>query len=84
MNLFNRVFVVVLAGALLVGTVAVLLVALGLVQPVDLAPAPWFADQLVPFTQLDPVSWSWAVGTCLALVLIGLALLILELQATPR
>ena len=83
MNVFNRLLVILLDVALLVATVAVLLVALGLARPVDLAPVPWFADRLVPFTQIDPVSWSWAVGICLALVFAGLVLLVLELRPGP-
>ena len=84
MNVFNRLLIILLDVAMLVAVAAVLLVALGVARPVDLAPTPWFADRLVPFTQLDPVSWSWAVGICLALLLAGLALLVVELRPGPR
>ena len=62
MNVFNRLLIILLDVAMLVVVSAVLLVALGVARPVDLAPTPWFTDRLVPFTQLDPVSWNCAQG----------------------
>ena len=84
MNLFNRLLIVLLALVLLVAAAAVLLVTLGLVQPADLAPAPWFADRLAPFAQLDPAPWGWTVGVCAGLLLVGLLLLVAELRPGPR
>jgi uncharacterized alkaline shock family protein YloU len=83
-NRFNRLVIVLLAMALLVAAAAVLLVTLGLARPTDLAPAPWFADRLAPFAQLDPSSWGWTVGVCLGLVLVGLLLLVAELRPGRR
>lgn len=84
MNVFNRVLVVLLAVALLVGAVAVVLVALGAARPADLAPAPWFADRLTPFTDLDARAWNWTAGVCLALVVGAGLLLVLELRPGRR
>jgi hypothetical protein len=83
-NVFNRVLVVLLAVALLVGVVAVLLVSLGGARPADLAPAPWFADRLGPFAGLDGGVWTWTVGVCVALGVAAVLLLVLELRPGRR
>ena len=84
MNVFNRLLIILLDLLLLVAAGAVLLTALGLTRPEQLALPPWFVDRLVPFTQLDPTSWSWAVGISVVLLLVGLLLLFLELRPGPR
>ncbi len=85
MTLFNRVLIIVLALGLLVASGAVLLTALGVIQPVQVAPAGlWFEDRLAPFTQLDPTLRSWTVGVCLLLLVIALVLLILEVSVRAR
>jgi len=83
-NVFNRVLVVLLAAALLVGAVAALLVALGGARPADLAPAPWFADRLEPFAGRDGGVWTWTVGVCVALGVAAGLLLVLELRPGRR
>jgi hypothetical protein len=83
-SVLNRLLVILLDLLLLVAAGAVLLTALGATQPQQLAPTPWFVDRLVPFTQLDPTSWSWAVGVSFVLILVGLLLLVLELRPAPR
>jgi uncharacterized alkaline shock family protein YloU len=84
MNVFNRALIVLLCLALLVATGAVLLVTLGLVSPAQLAPVPWFQDRLAPFTELDPTTWAQTVAACAVLLLVGLAVLVLELRPGPR
>jgi hypothetical protein len=83
-NIFNRLLVVLLALLLLVAAGAVLLTTLGLTRPEQLAPAPWFVDRLVPFTQLDPTTRGWAVGVGIVLLLLGLLLLVVELRPGAR
>ncbi len=84
MNVFNRLLIILLDLLLLMAAGAVLLTTLGLIRPEQLAPTPWFVDRLAPFTQLDPTSWSWAVGVSSVLLLVGLLLLVLELRPAPR
>lgn len=84
MNVFNRLLLILLDLCLLVAVVAVLLVTGGLARPEQLAPTPWFADRLVPFTRLDPQPANWAVGITIGLGILGLALLALELRPAPR
>jgi hypothetical protein len=84
MGIFNRLLIILLDLLLLVAAGAVLLTALGLTRPEQLEPTPWWVDRLVPFTQLDPTSWSWAVGISSVLLLVGLLLLVLELRPGPR
>jgi hypothetical protein len=83
-NVFNRLLIILLALLLLIAAGAVLMVVLGLIRPEQIAPTPWFADRLVPFTQLDPTSRSWAVGIGILVFLVGLLLLFLELRPGPR
>jgi hypothetical protein len=83
-SVFNRLLIILLALLLLVAAGAVLLTALGVTGPEQLAPTPWFIDRLVPFTQLDPTSWAWVVGVGVVLLLGGLLLLFLELRPGPR
>jgi hypothetical protein len=83
-NVFNRLLIILLALLLLIAVGAVLLVVLGLIRPEQIAPTPWFADRLVPFTQLDPTSRNWAVGISIVVFLVGLLLLFLELRPGPR
>jgi len=83
-NVFNRLLIILLDLLLLVAAGAVLLTTLRVTQPEQLAPIPWFVDRLVPFTQLDPTSWSWTVGVSIVLLLVGLLLLFLELRPGPR
>jgi len=83
-SVFNRLLIILLDLLLLVVAGAVLLTTLGVTPPEQLAPTPWFVDRLVPFTQLDPTSWSWAVGVSIVLLLVGLLLLFLELRPGPR
>jgi hypothetical protein len=71
-NVFNRVLIILLALVLLVAAGAVLLTTLSVTQPAQLSPTAWFVDRLVPFTQLDPTLWSWAVGASIVLLLVGL------------
>ena len=84
MSVFNRLLIILLALLLLTAAGAVLLTVLGVTRPEQLAPTPWFADRLMPYTQLDPTSWSWAVGVSSVLLLVGLLLLVLELRPAPR
>jgi hypothetical protein len=83
-SVFNRLLIILLDLLLLVAAGAVLLTTLGVTQPEQLAPTPWFVDRLAPLTQLDPTSWSWAVGVSIGLLLVGLLLLFLELRPGPR
>jgi len=83
-NVFNRLLIILLDLLLLVVAGAVLLVALGLTRPGQIAPTPWFVDRLVPFTQLDPTTWGWTVGVSIVLLLVGLLLLFFELRLGPR
>jgi hypothetical protein len=84
MNTFNRLLIILLALVLLVAASAALLTTLHVTQPAQVAPSPWFADRLGPFTQLDPTSWGWAVGVCIGLIVVALVLLFLELRPEPR
>lgn len=84
MNLFNRLLVILLALALLLGAGGVLLTTLRVAQPAQLAPGAWFTDRLLPFTQLDPTVWAWTVGVSLGLVALALILLYVELRPEPR
>ncbi len=84
MSVFNRLLIILLDLLLLVAAGAVLLTALGVTQPEQLAPTPWFVNRLVPFTQLDPTSWRRVVGVSVVLLLVGLLLLFLELRPGPR
>ena len=55
---------------------AVLLTTLGVIQPVQVAPAGgWFAERLVPFTQLDSTTWGATVVVTLVLIVLALLLL---------
>jgi len=83
-NIFNRLLIILLDVALLVGAGAVLAVALGLARPDQLAPTAWFAERLAPFAQLDPTNRGWAVAVAVALLLVGLLLLIAELRPGRR
>jgi hypothetical protein len=83
-NIFNRLLIILLAILVLVAAVAVLLTTLGIIQPGTLAPESWFADRLVPFTQLDPTNRTWAIVVSVALVVLALLLLILELRQGQR
>jgi hypothetical protein len=84
MNVFNRVLIILLALVLLVAASAALVTALHVTQPAQVAPSPWFADRLGPFTQLDPTNWGWAVGVCLGLIVVALVLLLFELRPQSR
>jgi uncharacterized alkaline shock family protein YloU len=84
MNTFNRLLIILLALVLLVAAGGVLLTTLRVTQPAQLAPSPWFADRLGPFTQLDPTLFGWTVGVCLVLIVVALVLLFLELRPEPR
>ena len=84
MNVFNRLLIVVLDLLLLIAAGAVLLTAVGVVKPQQLAPTPWLRDRLIPFTQLEPTSWNWTVGASIVLLLLGLLLLFFELRPGPR
>jgi len=84
MNVFNRLLLILLDLLLLVTAGAVLLTTLGVTQPKQLAPTPWFVDRLVPFTQLDPITRGWTVGVSIVLLLLGLLLLFFELRPGPR
>jgi hypothetical protein len=85
LTLLNRLLIIVLALGLLVAASAVLLTALGVLQPALVAPAgQWFEDRLAPFTQLDPTLRSWTVGVCLVLLVIALMLLFLEVTVRAR
>ena len=84
MNVFNRVLIILLALVLLVAASAALVTALHVTQPAQVAPSPWFADRLGPFTQLDPMTQGWAVGVCLGLIVVALVLLFFELRPEPR
>ncbi|HLI26524.1 MAG TPA: alkaline shock response membrane anchor protein AmaP [Chloroflexota bacterium] len=83
MNLFNRILLIVLSLALVIAAGAILLITLGLAHPEQLAPPPWLAARLVPFTQLDPTSWWWTVGTTSLLLVLGVLLLIAECRPGP-
>jgi hypothetical protein len=83
-SLFNRLLIILFDLLLLVAAAAVLLTTLGVTQPEQLAPPPWFADRLVPFTHLDSTSWTWTVGVSIVLLLVGLLLLFIELRPGPR
>jgi hypothetical protein len=84
MNTFNRLLIVLLALVLLLAAGGVLLTTLRVTQPAQLAPSPWFADRLAPFTQLDPTLWGWTVGVSLGLIVVALILLFFELRPEPR
>lgn len=84
MNIFNRLLIILLDLLLVVAAGAVLLTTLGVTQPGQLAPTPWFVDRLVPFTHLDPTTWGWTVGVSIVLLLLGLLLLLFELRPGPR
>jgi hypothetical protein len=83
-NTFNRLLIILLALILLVAAVGVLLTSLRVTQPAQVAPNPWFADRLGPFTQLDSTLFGWTVGVCLVLIVVALVLLVLELRPEPR
>jgi divalent metal cation (Fe/Co/Zn/Cd) transporter len=83
-SVFNRLLAILLALVLLVAGGAALLTALRVAQPAQIAPTPWFADRLVPFTQLDPTLWNWTVGVSLGLILVALLLLFVELRPAKR
>jgi hypothetical protein len=82
MNLFNRAVVSLLTLLLLVASGLVLLVALGLVGPEQLALGGWVRDGLTVLARRERPEWSWAIGICLALLPLTLLLLLLELR--PR
>jgi hypothetical protein len=84
-TIFNRVLIIVLSLALLIAAGAVLLTALGVLQPVQVAPlGRWFVERLIPFTELETTLWNWTVVICLALMVVAVLLLILELGARSR
>jgi uncharacterized alkaline shock family protein YloU len=85
LTVLNRLLIILIALVLLVSASAVLLTALGVTQPAQVAPAgSWFVDRLAPFASLDPTLLGWTVGVTLALVLVALVLLFLELRVRPR
>lgn len=85
MVIFNRLLIILLAFAALMAATAVLLTTLGVIQPVQVAPAGgWFAERLVPFTQLDSTTWGATVVVTLVLIVLALLLLLLELRQGPR
>jgi hypothetical protein len=83
-NVFNRLLIILLDLLMLLAAGAVLMTALGITRPEQLAPTPWFLDRLALFPELDPGSWSWAVGVSILLLLLGLLLLFLELRPEPH
>jgi hypothetical protein len=84
MNVLNRLLLILLSLVALIGSVAVLLVTLGLAEPAMLAPSPWFRNQMETFTDLESMTWNWTVGITSAVTLISLLLLVLELRPGPR
>ena len=84
MNVVNRILIILLALLMLVAGGAVLLVALDVVEPAQLAPTAWFQDRLDPFTGLESATQAWTVGVCIALLLLGLVLLFFELKPSDK
>ncbi len=84
MNVVNRILLILVALALVVAAGAVLLVTLGALDPEQLAPTAWLRDRLSPFTDLDDRNRAWTIGVCIAALLVGLVLLMLELKPSPR
>jgi hypothetical protein len=84
MNVVNRILLILLALAVVVAAIAVLLVTLGVLTPEQLAPTVWLRDRLLPFTDLDDRNRAWTIGVSIAALLVGLALLLLELKPPPR
>jgi uncharacterized alkaline shock family protein YloU len=85
MSVFNRLFIILLALVLLVAAIAVLLTTLHVAQPSQAAPAgSWFVDRLTPFAQLDSSLSGWAIGVCVAFVVVAVVLLFLELRVRSR
>jgi hypothetical protein len=84
-TIFNRLLIIVLAVAVLVGAGAVVLTALGVLQPANVAPAgPWFVDRLATVAQLDSTPWMWALGISVGLIVLALVVLVLEVWPRSR
>lgn len=84
MNVFNRLLVILADLIVLAGAICVLLVITGAYTPGEIAPTPWFLDRLRPYATLDPTTWNWTLGICIAILVVGLLLLIAELWPGSR
>jgi hypothetical protein len=85
MALFNRILIILLSVVIIVIAGAVLLTALGLLQPSQAAASgSWFAERLLQFTQLDSTTWRWTVVISVAILLLALLLFVVELLPGTR
>lgn len=80
----NWLLTLLLALAVVVSSIAVLIVALGWFTPNQVAPTPWMREQLRIFTNLSGGAWERAVAISAALIFIGLIVLIFDLIPGPR
>ncbi|MBV9578673.1 MAG: alkaline shock response membrane anchor protein AmaP [Chloroflexi bacterium] len=81
MGVFNRLLIILLALVVLVAAGAVLLTALGVIQPAQIAASSvWVADHLAPYSNLDPTRMGWTIGICVVLMVLAIVLLVLELR----
>jgi hypothetical protein len=84
MHIFNRILVILLDLFMMLCAVVVLLVIFAVLRPVDLSGDPWIVGELTPFTRLDATTWYWVLGLSIAAGVVGLILLIAELNPGPR
>lgn len=80
----NWLFTVLLALAVIVASIAVLIVAVGWFSPGQVAVTPWMRDQLQLFTNLSGDAWARTVSISGALIFVGLIVLIIDLIPGPR
>lgn len=75
----NWLLVLLLALAVIVASIAVLIVAVGWFTPDQVAVTPWMRDQLGLFTNLSGSAWARTVSISGALIFVGLAVLVFDL-----
>lgn len=80
----NWILVLLLALAVIVASIAVLIVTVGWFTPGQVAVTPWMRDQLGLFTNLSGDAWARTVAISGALIFVGLAVLIFDLIPGPR
>lgn len=88
MNIFNRLIVILVDLALIIGAVLILLITFGAVQPAQVLPGglagSLVGQWLTSFTMMQPDATLITTISAIVIILVGLLLLIYELRPTPR
>lgn len=84
MNIFNRLFMILLSLVVLVASLGVLLVTLGWVAPATVSPSPWFRHRLNTFVGMGGSTWDWTIGIACGLIVLSVLLFLLETRRPAR